>query len=61
MTSKEMIKFLKKNGFIVLRQKKYILHANEKPIAGNQTTVSNHGSNLGKGLEQQILKQASNK
>lgn len=53
-----MIKFLKKNGFIVLRQKKYILHANEKPIAGNQTTVSNHGSNLGKGLEQQILKQA---
>ena len=28
------------------------------PIAGNQTIVSNHGSNLGKGLEQQILKQA---
>ena len=30
MTSKEMIKFLKRNGFVVLRQKGYIPCSNEK-------------------------------
>lgn len=59
MTSKEMIKFLKKNGFIILRQKSTSHIQMRNPITGKQTTVPNHGSKtLGKGLEQQILKQA---
>lgn len=59
MTSKEMIKFLKANGFIVLRQKG-TSHVQMRNLeTGRQTTVPDHGSrSLGKGLEQQILKQA---
>lgn len=44
MTSKEMIKFLKKNGFIVLRQKGTSHIQMRNPITGRQTTVPNHGS-----------------
>lgn len=59
MTSKEMIKFLKKNGFVVLRQNG-TSHVQLKNLkTGKRTTVPNHGSKtLSKGLEQGILKQA---
>jgi len=54
-----MIKFLKKNGFVVCRQKGTSHIQMRNLAAGKQTTVPNHGSKaLGKGLEQQILKQA---
>lgn len=59
MTSKEMIKFLKKNGFIILRQQgtSHIIMRN--PQTNKQTTVPNHGSKtLKKRTEQSILKQA---
>lgn len=59
MTSKEMIKFLKKNGFIVLRQKSSSHVQMRNLTTGRQTTVPDHGSKtLSKGLEHQILKQA---
>lgn len=59
MTSKVMIKFLKKNGFVVLRQKGTSHIQMRNPVTGKQTTVPNHGSKtLHKGLEQEILKQA---
>ena len=59
MTYKEMIKFLKSNGFVILRQKETSHIQMRNPQNGKQTTVPNHGSKtLGKGLEQQILKQA---
>lgn len=59
MTSKEMIRFLKKNGFIILRQKGTSHIQMRNPLTGRQTTVPNHGSKtLKKGLEQSILKQA---
>ena len=44
MTSKEMIKFLKKNGFVVLRQKGTSHIQMRNPVTGKQTTVPNHGS-----------------
>lgn len=59
MSSKEMIKFLKKHGFIVLRQKgtSHVIMRNLE--TGKQTTVPNHGSiTLKKGFEHAILKQA---
>lgn len=59
MTSKEMIKFLKKNGFVILRQKGTSHIQMMNPKTGKQTTVPNHGSKtLARGLEQGILKQA---
>ncbi len=57
MTSKQMIKFLKQNGFIEIRQRgshKFL----ENPITKKQTTVPMHCKDLSKGLEQQILKDA---
>ena len=56
-TPKEMIKFLKKNGFIELRQVGSHIRL-ENPKTGHQTTVPKHNKELGKGLEQAILRQA---
>lgn len=58
MTSKEMIKFLKKNGFIIVRQGKGSHVVLENPITKRTTVVPCHTKDLGKGLEQTILKQA---
>ena len=58
MTPKEMIKFLKKNGFIEIaggdgaHQKMY------NPITKRQTVVSIHRKDIKKGMEHEILKQA---
>ena len=57
MTSREMISFLKKNGFIIVSQNgSHVKLKNERN--GRQTIVPNHGKELKKGLEQAILKQA---
>ncbi len=57
MTSKEMIKYLKKNGFAEVRKNgSHIKMKNN--ITGCQTEVPYHNTNLKKGLEQAILKQA---
>ena len=43
MSAKEMIKFLKKNGFVVIRQNgSHVQLRNFQ--TGRQTTVPNHGS-----------------
>ena len=57
-SAKEMIKFLKKNGFVILRQNGSHVQMRNY-VTGRQTTVPNHGSkSLDKGLEHEILKQA---
>lgn len=57
MTSQEMIKFLKKNGFIVISQNGS--HVKMKnPETGKTVIVPYHSKDLKKGMEQAILKQA---
>lgn len=57
LTPKEMVRLLEKNGFTILTQKgSHLKLKNEK--TGKQTIVPIHAKELGKGLEQQILKQA---
>ncbi len=57
MTPREMIKYLKKNGFTVVSQNgSHVKMRNE--TTGHQTEVPYHSSSLKKGLEQAILKQA---
>lgn len=57
ITSKEMIRILKKNGFEVISQNgSHVKMRN--PETGKQTIVPYHCKDLKKGLEQQILKQA---
>lgn len=57
MTPKEMIRFLKKNGFRVVDQKgSHVKLKNNK--TGRQTIVPYHSKSLKKGLEEAILKQA---
>lgn len=57
MTPREMIKHLKKNGFTVVSQNgSHVKMRNEE--TRRQTEVPYHSSNLKKGLEQAILKQA---
>lgn len=57
MTPREMIKLLKKNGFAVISQNgSHVKLRNDK--TGRQTEVPYHCSDLKKGLEQAILKQA---
>ena len=57
MTSKEMIKHLKKHGFKVVGQNgSHVKLKNE--FTGRQTIVPYHSKSLKKGLEQEILKQA---
>lgn len=58
MTSKEMVKFLKKNGFIEIpcgngSHRKFL-----NPDSHRTVTVPYHNKDLRKGLEQTILKQA---
>ncbi len=58
MTSKEMIKFLKKNGFVEIQggkgsHRKFINHS-----TGRITIVPYHSKELKRGMEQVILKQA---
>ena len=57
LTPKEMIKLLKKNGFIVVSQNgSHIKLMN--PETGRTVIVPYHSKDLKKGLEQAILKQA---
>lgn len=57
MTPREMIKHLKKNGFMVVSQNgSHVKMRNE--ATGRQTEVPYHSASLKKGLEQAILKQA---
>lgn len=57
MTSKEMIKHLKNNGFVVISQNgSHVKMRNE--ATGKQVIIPYHSKSLKKGLEQAILKQA---
>lgn len=57
MTSKEMIKHLKKNGFERISQNgSHVKMRN--PENGKQVIVPYHSGSLKKGMEQAILKQA---
>ena len=57
-TSKQMVKYLKENGFEEIRQQgsSHLILRNN--TTGKQVTVPIHNKDLGKGLEQAILKQA---
>ncbi len=57
ITSKEMLKLLKKNGFRAVSQNgSHVKMRNFK--TGKQVIVPNHSKTMKKGLEQAILKQA---
>lgn len=57
MTPKEMIKYLRKNGFKEVSQNgSHVKMKNDK--TGKQTIVPYHSKPMKKGLEQAILKQA---
>ena len=58
MTSKEMIKFLRKNGFIEMAHTSGGHRKFQNPTSKRTTIVPCHSKELGKGLEQAILKQA---
>ncbi|HEP4268969.1 TPA: type II toxin-antitoxin system HicA family toxin, partial [Streptococcus pyogenes] len=53
---KQMIKLLKKNGFYEVGQRGS--HKKFRDDKGHQTIVPLHNKDLGKGLEDAILKQA---
>ncbi|HFI0507287.1 TPA: type II toxin-antitoxin system HicA family toxin [Streptococcus suis] len=56
MTPKQMIKMLKKNGFYEISQNGS--HKKLRDDRGHQVIVPMHNKDLGKGLEDTILKQA---
>lgn len=57
MTPKQLVKLLKKNGFVKRGQRGS--HAKyHHPTTNKTTIVPMHSKELGKGLEQEILKQA---
>lgn len=57
MTPREMIKYLKKNGFVEVSQNgSHVKMKNDE--TGKQTEIPYHCKDLKKGLEQAILKQA---
>lgn len=58
MTSKEMCKLLKKNGFIELKHKSTGHRKFYNPISKRTTIVPCHSEDLRKGTEHAILKQA---
>lgn len=58
MTPKEMVKYLKANGFEEVRQPGTSHLRLRNPQTGKQTTVLMHSKELKKGTEQAILKQA---
>lgn len=57
MTPQEMVKHLKKNGFMAVSQNASHVKL-RNPVTGRQAVVPYHSSSLKKGLEQAILKQA---
>ena len=57
MTSREMISYLKKNGFEVISQNGSHMKL-KNPQTGRTVIVPYHSKDLKKGLEQAILKQA---
>lgn len=57
MSSQEMLKFLKKNGFIVVSQNSSHVKL-KNSVTVKTVIVPYHSKNLKKGLEQAILKQA---
>ncbi len=57
MTSQEMIKYLKKNGFQVIGQNGSHVKL-KNPETGRTVIVPYHSKDLKKGMEQAILKQA---
>lgn len=57
MTSREMIQYLKKNGFSIISQNGSHVKL-KNAVTGKQTIVPYHSKSLKKGLEQEILKQA---
>lgn len=62
MTSKEMIKFLKNNGFVILRQKGTSHVQMRNPSQADKPTVPDHGSKtLRKGLEPSNFKAGGTK
>ena len=59
MTSKQMIKFLKKNGFTYMKSGDGSHKKFKNLKTGRVTIVPDHGSkDLGRALEREILKQA---
>lgn len=56
MTAKQMMKFLEKNGFEKKEGGNHTLFYN--PVTKRKTSVPRHAKDLGKGIEQKILKQA---
>ena len=58
MTSKEMASLLKKNGYIEMKGNGGSHRKFQTPITQTTVTVPFHTKDLGKGLEQAILKQA---
>ena len=57
MTPKDMVKLLKQNGFEEIRQVGSHLRMVNRET-GAQTTIPMHNKDLGRGLEQAILRQA---
>ena len=57
MTSQEMIKHLKRNGFVIVSQNGSHIKLHN-PSTGRTVIVPYHSKDLKKGLEQAILKQA---
>lgn len=58
MTSKEMCKLLMKNGFVEMKHTPTGHCKFHNPTSKRTTIVPCHSKDLGKGLEQAILKQA---
>ena len=57
MTSREMISYLKKNGFeVISKNGSHVKMSN--PLTGKTVIVPYHCKDLKKGMEQAILKQA---
>lgn len=58
MSPDEMVKFLKKNGFVEVRQGSTAHRVLKNPKTGRSTVVSMHGKELSKGMEHTILREA---
>jgi len=58
MSSKEMIRYLKKHGFVEMKHAPTGHCKLHNPVTKKTTVVPCHGKDLGKGLEQAILKEA---
>ena len=58
MTSKEMARLLKENGFVEIKTNVGSHRKFQNPLNKKTVIVQFHSKDLGKGLEQAILKQA---